>query len=172
MDARHERIKAVFDVLNTNSNGYLESIDLETAARRIIRDLGVDPGSAPARTYLDSITGYWTSLVSELDQNNDGRLSFDEFARPHTPANYPSAVRPLAESLAQLCDLDQDGFIEHTDFVTAALGIGFPRAAAETFYAELDTSREGRIPTGAFLTMFENFLLAETRTAGQTLVPN
>ncbi|MFD0475395.1 hypothetical protein ACFQ0B_49560 [Nonomuraea thailandensis] len=56
--------------------------------------------------------------------------------------------------------------------MTAALGIGFPRAAAETFYAELDTAQQGRIPTSAFLTMFEEFLLAETRTAGQTLVPN
>lgn len=171
MDVRQQRIKAVFDVLNANSNGYLESSDLEAAARRIINDLGVDPGSAPAQTYLKNVTAYWTSLVGELDRDDDGRLSFEEFSRPHTPTNYPTAVRPLAESLAALCDLDQDGFIERTDFVTANIGIGFARDAAEGFYGALDTAQEGRISTDAFMTMFEEFLMANVQTAGQVLVP-
>ena len=49
MDARLDRIKAAFDALDTNSNGYLEADDFDRLGQRIIQALDVAESSPKAQ---------------------------------------------------------------------------------------------------------------------------
>jgi EF-hand domain pair len=126
MDARLDRIKAAFDALDTDSNGYLEADDFDRLGHRIIQALDEAEGSPKALAMHEGCRRYWEGLVGTLDLNHDGKVSWEEYAGVHEPAAYEDSVRPYADALTSICDRDDDGFVQHADFVGDA-GRGLPR---------------------------------------------
>jgi Ca2+-binding EF-hand superfamily protein len=171
MDARLDRIKAAFDALDTNSNGYLEADDFEMLAYRIIRSLNVPDDSPKAGELRASCRGYWQGLVGVLDRNGDGRLSHQEYARFHEPDAYEDGVRPYADALTAICDRDDDGFVQHDDFVRGMRAVGFPVDNIEALFQAFDPHGTGQVSTTEWRTAIEEYFLADGNHAvGDTLV--
>ena len=61
--------KAAFETVDTDKSGYLERDELEVVMANVARDIGVDK---PTKEEVDE-------MISELDENSDGRISIAEF---------------------------------------------------------------------------------------------
>ncbi|GAA4632753.1 hypothetical protein GCM10023196_067530 [Actinoallomurus vinaceus] len=171
MDARLDRIKAAFDALDTNSNGYLEAEDFDGLGHRIIQALNVAESSPKAQALHTSCRLYWQGLVDSLDRNNDGRLSSEEYARFHEPNGYEENVRPYAEALTAICDRDDDGFVQHADLVRGLGAVGFPVENIERLSQALDPQGTGLISRSEWRTAIEDFFLAKgSHAVSDTLV--
>ncbi|WP_433179646.1 EF-hand domain-containing protein [Actinoallomurus sp. CA-150999] len=171
MDARLDRIKAAFDALDTNSNGYLEAEDFDGLGRRISEALDAAESSPKAQALRASCRRYWQGLVDTLDRNHDGKLSPDEYARFHEPHGYEDNVRPYAEALTAICDRDDDGFVQHADLVRGLGAVGFPVANIEALSRALDPQGTGQVSRTEWLTAIEDFFLARgSHAVSDTLV--
>jgi Ca2+-binding EF-hand superfamily protein len=171
MGARLDRAKAAFDALDTNSNGYLEADDFDRLGHRIIQALDVAESSPKAQMLHAGCRRYWQGLVSSLDRNNDGKLTSDEYARFHEPNEFEENVRPYAEALTAICDRDDDGFVQHADFVRGLRGVGFPEDNIQALFQAFDPQGTGRVATSEWRTAIEEFFLAEgSHAVGDTLV--
>ncbi len=61
--------KKAFDAVDLDNSGYLERNEVEVVMKNVAVDLGVQK---PSDKEIDDV-------IKELDKNNDGRLSVDEF---------------------------------------------------------------------------------------------
>ena len=61
--------KKAFDAVDLDNSGYLERNEVEVVMKNVAADLGVQK---PSDKEIDDV-------IKELDKNNDGRLSVDEF---------------------------------------------------------------------------------------------
>jgi Ca2+-binding EF-hand superfamily protein len=171
VDARLDRIKAAFDALDTNSNGYLEAEDFDRLGHRIIEALDVAESSPKAQALHAGCRSYWKGLVSTLDRDGDGKLSSEEYARFHEPADFEGGVRPYAEALTAICDRDDDGFVQHADFVRGMRAVGFPEDNIEALFRALDPHGTGQVSMSEWRTAIEEFFLAGgSHAVGDTLV--
>jgi hypothetical protein len=119
------RVKLVFTLFDVDNSGFLESDDFELMATHVNQAVpGADPAAKAAMHA--AFRRYWTTLVSELDANRDGRVSFDEYtATVLNPERFSGAINEFAETLATLGDQDGDGFVPRPVFVALMLAIGF-----------------------------------------------
>src|SRR4051794_34542973 len=120
-----KRVEHVFDLFDTDRNGFIEAADIELMTNRVVAAAaGSDQGAKDAmRAAFDR---YWTTMAAELDQNGDGRISLEEF-RPFvlSPERFGAAVDQFAAALSALGDPDGDGLIERPVFEALMKAIGF-----------------------------------------------
>jgi Ca2+-binding EF-hand superfamily protein len=171
MDARLDRIKAAFDALDTDSNGYLESDDFDRLGHRIIQALEAPESSPKAQALQAGCRRYWQGLVGALDLNDDGKLSWEEYARFHQPDEFEGNVRPYADALVAICDRDDDGFVQHDEFVRGMRAVGFPAENIEALFQAFDPQGTGQVPAREWRTAItEYFLATGSHAIGDTLV--
>jgi Ca2+-binding EF-hand superfamily protein len=171
MDARLDRIKAAFDALDTNSNGYLEADDFDRLGHRIVQALGVAESSPKAQALHAGCRRYWQGLVGTLDRNNDGKLSCEEYARFHEPNGFEGNVRAYADALTAICDRDDDGLVQHADFVRGMEAVGFPADNVEALFQAFDPQGTGQVPVEEWRTAIEEYFLARgSHAVGDALV--
>lgn len=169
-DHQLERLRARFDQLDVDGNGYIEAKDFDLVAARLLTAFGESERSAKGRAVLDSHRFYWQGLSAGLDTNKDERISFDEFTvGVGDTARFDQVVRPYAEALVALADRDDDGYVEHDDFVTSLEALGFTRGGIEAAHASL-SGGDGRIPAGAWVDFIGGFYTAGAESPGQLLV--
>ena len=120
-----KRVEHVFDLFDTDSNGFIEAADIELMTNRVVAAATEsDRGAKDAiRAAFDR---YWTTMAAGLDENGDGRISLEEF-RPFvlSPGRFGAAVDQFAEALSALGDPDGDGLIERPVFEALMKAIGF-----------------------------------------------
>lgn len=139
------RVKLVFELFDVDGNEYLEAEDFEVMARRVI-EAASESDDAAKNAMLAGFRRYWTTLVSELDANQDGRISFDEYkACVLAPERFDGAIGEFAESLAALGDPDGDGLIERPLFVALMTAIGFELANIHTLFDAFEPTDEDLI---------------------------
>jgi Ca2+-binding EF-hand superfamily protein len=171
MDARLDRIKAAFDALDTDSNGYLEADDFHRLGHRVVQALGMEEHSPGAQMFHAGCRCYWQGLVGTLDRDNDGKLTYEEYARFHERTGYEKSVRPYAEALTAICDRDDDGFVQHADFVQGMRAVGFPADNIEALFQAFDPQGTGQVAADEWRIAIEEYFLAEgSHAIGDTLV--
>ncbi|GGT00320.1 EF-hand domain-containing protein [Nonomuraea spiralis] len=133
-DAALDRVKLIFTLFDVRGAGYLEADDFDLMANRVV---AASPRSTEAAkgAIRDAFRRYWTTLASELDSNNDGRITFEEYcACVLSPERFDDALEDFAEALAELGDPDGDGLIHRTDFMALMTAIGFKRRNVDTLF--------------------------------------
>lgn len=151
------RVKLVFDLLDADNNGYLESDDFELMAKHVVQ---VAPAAddAARSAMLAAFRKYWTTLVSELDSDHDGRISFDEYtACVLAPERFDEAISDFAESLAALGDPDGDGLIERPLFVALMMAIGFELANIHALFDAFEPTESDHITVATWVTGIKDY---------------
>ncbi len=106
------RVALVFSLFDANANGVLEADDFEIMADRVIREAHASDQAAKDAMRA-AFRRYWRTLLTELDENSDGEISFEEFTTcVLSPERFDETVAVFAEALAALGDPDGDGLIE------------------------------------------------------------
>lgn len=167
------RIKLVFALFDVDRNGYLEVDDFELMAQHV--DLAAPDADDAARSaMLAAFRKYWTTLVTELDANNDGKVSFEEYAAiVLDPERFDDAIGDFAESLAALGDPDGDGLIERPLFVALMIAIGFELTNIHTLFDAFEPNEADRITVAAWVTGIKEYYSPDKAgVAGDHLVAN
>ncbi|MFE2292436.1 EF-hand domain-containing protein [Streptomyces sp. NPDC059452] len=139
------RVALVFSLLDANANGVLEADDFDLMADRVVREAHASDQVAKD-AMRTAFRRYWTTLLSELDANGDGEISFEEYtACVLSPERFEATIGVFAEALAALGDPDGDGLIERPLFAALMTAIGFEPANIDALFDAFDPSDRDRI---------------------------
>ena len=95
-DDSKEQLNKLFNMIDANGNGYLQLVDFEILASKG----AMVPMVAKARSLM-----YFTKLQQELDADNDGHISKEEFTRGIIKLALQKPAGPMLHSLAGSSDL-------------------------------------------------------------------
>lgn len=140
-----DRVRLIFTLFDADGTGYIEADDFELMASRVVAAAS-DSDDTAKNAMLAAFRRYWTTLEAELDVNNDGKVSFEEYrACVLSPERFDETVSDFAESLAALGDPDGDGLIERPVFVALMTAIGFERANIDALFDAFGPSDSDQI---------------------------
>src|SRR5262249_28490079 len=129
-----DRVKVIFALFDVNGNGHLEADDFELMATQVVQN-APDSGAAEKNSMVNAFHNYWARLEAERDDDNDGKVSYDEFVDcVLSPERFDTTVAEFATALAALGDPDGDGLIERPVFVALMTAIGFDLANIEALF--------------------------------------
>ncbi|WP_433891674.1 EF-hand domain-containing protein [Streptomyces sp. CA-111067] len=141
-----QRVALVFSLLDANGNGVLEAVDFSLMSDRVIAAAPLS-GHAAQDAMRAAFDRYWTTLLTELDANGDGEISFEEYtACVLSPERFEATIATFAEALAALGDPDGDGFVERPLFVDLMTAIGFARPNIDALFDAFRPTADDRVP--------------------------
>ena len=154
-DLLEQNLRSLFDVIDTDQDGYLTEDDLPASGRRVLDEFAIT-GTRQRAQVEDVYRAWWRRLREDCDSDGDGRITRQEFVAallsgggdPH--GYYQEMVAPIIDAVAQAVDHDGDGFIPAADYarVLGSNGIDGPFVGA--VFQRLDADGDGRISTGEF----------------------
>jgi Ca2+-binding EF-hand superfamily protein len=152
-----DRIKLIFTLFDADGSGHLQTNDFELMAKRVVQ-AAPDADEAAKNAMLVAFRKYWTTLVTELDANRDGTVTFDEYAAcVLSPERFNETISDFAESLAALGDPDGDGLIERPLFVALMTAIGFELANIHALFDAFDPADSDRIAVAVWVTGIKEY---------------
>lgn len=165
------RVKLVFNLFDVDGSGFLEADDFDLMSQRVVQAVPGADGLA-RNAMLAAFQKYWTTLVTELDANHDGRISFDEYtACVLAPERFDAAIAQFAESLAALGDPDGDGLVERPVFVALMTAIGFDLPNIHALFDVFGPTDSDRITVPIWVAAIKEFYHPEKAgIAGDHLV--
>ncbi|GAA1086267.1 MULTISPECIES: EF-hand domain-containing protein [Streptomyces violaceusniger group] len=166
------RIAHVFTLFDANGNGVLEADDFDLMANNVI-EAAPDADKAAKDAMRTAFRQYWTTLVTELDTNDDGKISYEEFeACVLSPERFDSTIAVFAEALAALGDPDGDGLIERPAFVALMTAIGFGRPNIDALFDAFDPTDLDRIQVAVWVAAIKDYYAPDKAgIPGDLLVP-
>ncbi|MEU9886222.1 EF-hand domain-containing protein [Sphaerisporangium sp. NPDC051011] len=160
-NAAIDRVKLIFALLDADGTGLLEADDFELMAAHVVA-ASPDSDDAAKATMLAAFRRYWTTLAAELDANDDGRISFEEYAAcVLSPERFDGALTDFAEALAALGDPDGDGLIERHVFVALMTAIGFERANIDALFDAFGPSEDDQITVSVWAAGIKDYYSPE-----------
>jgi Ca2+-binding EF-hand superfamily protein len=139
------RVALVFSLLDAKGNGVLEAVDFSLMAERVVAAAPAADASARERMRA-AFEGYWTTLLTELDADGDGEISFEEYsACVLSPERFEPTIAEFAEALAALGDPDGDGLIERSAFMDLMTAIGFQRSNIDALFDAFGPTPDDRV---------------------------
>ncbi|MFE3740690.1 EF-hand domain-containing protein [Streptomyces sp. NPDC059134] len=160
VEATH-RVQLVFSLFDADGNGYLEAADFELMGSRVVAAV---PTAADARkrALLDAFQRYWTTLVTELDANGDGRVSQEEFtACVLAPERFAPTVDAFAEAFAGLGSLEEDGLVTRPVFGGLMRGVGFQQPNIDALFDALNPTDDDRVAVDIWAEAIRDFYRPE-----------
>lgn len=167
-----KRVTHVFSLFDANGNGVLEADDFDFMANNVI-EAAPDADEAAKDAMRTGFHHYWTTLARELDANDDGKISYEEYvACVLSPERFDSTIGVFAEALAALGDPDGDGLIERPAFVALMRAIGFKRANIDALFDAFDPSDLDRIQVAIWVAGIKDYYAPDKAgIPGDLLVP-
>ncbi|MFE3825760.1 EF-hand domain-containing protein [Streptomyces sp. NPDC059092] len=160
VEATH-RVHLVFSLFDADGNGFLEAGDFALMGSRVVGAVPTAP-DARKRALLDAFHRYWTTLVTELDADGDGRVGQEEFtACVLTPERFEETIDAFAEAFAGLGSLEDDGLVTRPVFVGLMRGVGFQRPNIHALFDALEPTDDDRVAVDAWAEAIRDFYRPE-----------
>jgi Ca2+-binding EF-hand superfamily protein len=156
-----DRVRLVFTLFDVDGSGDLQANDFELMGDRVVEAVP-DADDAAKDTLVASFGNWWATLITELDTNHDGRITFDEYsACVLSPQRFDATISQFAEALAALGDLDGDGLIERPRFVALMTAIGFALPNIDALFDAFEPDESDRILVSTWITGIKEYYRPE-----------
>jgi len=158
-----------FDLLDRSGDGRLARDDYDAFALRLARSLGHAPRSPKAAAVRDGYRRLWNAVRLAADTDADGTVSVAEYrawAARESEADgnrsgFATAVRPLAEAVIGLVDVDGDRALDRAELgrLLQACRLGAEEAAATC--DRLDGNGDGLVSADEIVHAVRGFCVGE-----------
>ncbi len=172
---QNKKLARMFQVLDADGDGYVESSDYTRRVEAVARIEGWAEDASEYDRNLRFAQLSWDALAESADADGDGRVSRREFMRwAEIFLDDRDAVRAYARGDVQLLfdtvDTDGDGRITEGEYRRFLEICGVDTSAAHAFFTYADLDENGRIGRDEMSHAFEEFLLSSnTAAAGNYL---
>jgi Ca2+-binding EF-hand superfamily protein len=152
-----DRVRLIFAMFDVDNSDDLRSNDFELMANNAVGAVP-DADDAAKNKVLVGFNKYWTTLAAALDTNQDGRITYDEYAAAVlSPERFDVARTELAESLAALGDPDGDGFIDRPVFVALITAMGFELPDVHAIFDAFEPTESDQIRAGVLVAGIKDY---------------
>jgi Ca2+-binding EF-hand superfamily protein len=156
-----------FDVCFThgdvNGNGFLEAADALALAARVATYLGEPMGSQKTQKLFQTFENFWKHVSAKMDTDGDGRISPEEWRKglrnafAEDPNGYKEGFRPVAEAIFTICDRDNDGTLEQSEFAKFHEAFGCTSTNSQLAFQHLDTDGDGTLTVEELLNAWHEY---------------
>ncbi|MFI9047136.1 EF-hand domain-containing protein [Streptomyces sp. NPDC053427] len=151
------RVKLVFTLFDADGNGVLESSDFDLMSSRVAAAVP-EADEARKQAMRASFRRYWNTLAGELDTNDDGRITYDDFqACVLSPERFSGATDEFAAGFARLGDLDSSGTVSRPVFVGMMRGVGFDLPNIHALFDAFAPDDDDRVRVDVWESEIKNF---------------
>lgn len=154
-DLREQNIGSVFDLCDTDRDGYITEDDLPATGRRALDEFHITEGQLRAEI-LALYQPIWEQLRADCDSNGDGRITRQEFTRAFIDglgdpqAYFERLFGPVIGRIAQVMDQDGDGFIEADEYAALFTSQSMDEHVTRAAFERLDADADGKISMAEF----------------------
>lgn len=148
-DFYRRKLAVRFATLDYDGDGRVEGEDVLQMTRRLCAAFGEAEGSPKYRAVLAAAERYWREISHVSD--SAGALTVAEYTDAmwehvaRRPAAFDRIARPWVETLFDVVDRNDNGYIEIEEFVGYFRALGARKRAAGEAFELLDRSRDGRL---------------------------
>lgn len=164
-DVKERKLNRHFELLDLNSDGYIEHDDIMMFADRICEAAGVKPNAPQSEAFRQTGDNLWQALQKALDSDGDKRISRQEFVgSENLDAVMTEAIR-LGVASFDVTDTDGDGRISREEWIRMDQRIGVARADSEKGFRQLDQDGDGYVTKEEYSRGVEEFYRSSDPTA-------
>ncbi|MFI9815092.1 EF-hand domain-containing protein [Saccharothrix variisporea] len=146
---KNERLEKRFDKWDVDGNGVIERSDLEAEGHRILKAFGETPSSPQGRAVIDSFVGTFDYLAQKAGTQSLDRETFLRVIEKEVfqggDAGFARVVRPMIQSILNVCDTDGDGEINPSEFARWVGAVGVDPSTAKAAFSQVDTNGNGSL---------------------------
>ncbi len=154
-DLRERNLSSVFDMFDTDRDGFITEDDLLAAGRRVLDEFHITDDQQRAG-FLALYRPVYEQLSAHCDSDGDGRITRQEFIKAFAEglgdpqAYYQRLFGPVIERMAQLIDQDADGFVEADEHARCAATQGMDESVSSAGFELMDSDADGRVSVGDY----------------------
>lgn len=162
-DLQQRKIVRMFEILDTDGNGYIEPSDLVRLAGSVATAIGLRPATAEFEAIRWRYLASWDEARPFVDRR--GRVALDDYLRYHEqlvsmPEAFESRMRSLADFVFSLLDADGDGRITREELSRFQAAHGVPESLSEMIFPLLDLDGDGYLSAAEMREMLPQYYLS------------
>ncbi|HET9985186.1 MAG TPA: EF-hand domain-containing protein [Longimicrobiales bacterium] len=162
-DLQQRKIERMFEILDTDANGYIEPSDLVRLAGAVATAVGLRPTSPEFEAIRWRYLASWDEARPFFDRR--GRVGREDYLRYHEqlvsmPAAFESRMRSLADFVFSLLDADGDGRITQDELSRFQQAHGVPESLSRMIFPLLDLDGDGHVSAAEMREMLPQYFLS------------
>ncbi|MEH2210439.1 EF-hand domain-containing protein [Nostoc sp.] len=170
-DLLDRKFDVCFTHADVNGNGILEQADVLALAARVATYLGEPMGSPKTQKLFQTFEHFWTHVQAKMDVDNDGQVTPEEWRNglksfAEDSEAYKSAFHPLAKAIFTICDRDDNGFLEQSEFAKFHQAFGCKAANSQLAFQKLDSNGNGQLTVDELLIAWQEYYTSSDQNAG------
>jgi Ca2+-binding EF-hand superfamily protein len=158
------RIKQRFDRWDADGDGALDRSDFEREAADIAAAFGKNIESRQGRALRNAFRSLFDYHACKAGVGPDGRITEGQFLDIYErlmfhqgELSFNRVLRPVIQALIGLCDANNDGHINRTEFATWLHGLGVGPVDARKAFDRIDTNGDGELSVEELLKAVRDF---------------
>jgi Ca2+-binding EF-hand superfamily protein len=169
-DLQARKLDRAFDHFDIDRDEQIERGDFAELGARFLLGFGHQEGTGRGRDLIDHFDQIWWALATQLDTDEGGSLSRQEFRSGMDAAfisgnKFPQILRPAARAVIRLADTDGDGLISLPEFTVLQQAYGTPAGAIREAFEMIDANGDGQLSTAELEQAMHDFYVGRKPTA-------
>jgi Ca2+-binding EF-hand superfamily protein len=169
-----EKLDRAFDHIDAARSGEIDRDDMIGLGSRVLLGFGQAPTSSRGKLLIDRFDELWTEIAAHADTGGPA-ISPAEFRTAMITAyieglKFDQTFRPATAAIAGLCDTDEDGAIQVSEFRVLQAAFGTRADDATASFLLLDRDHNGTISVDELVAAaHEYYTSADPKALGNSL---